>query len=131
MNRVRAWLLGCALTLLGTPALAELQLELQASGLDSQQALATQALLDEAMGKLPPSFKQQLNRRVRVSWSDNMPADAYGQASLVSTLELNRRLLPRTPYRRLRTSSRRLSRHHSTVSLARPWLNRRQPPQIR
>ena len=94
MNRLRAWLLGCVLTLLGTPALADLQLELQASGLDPQQTQATQALLDEAMGKLPPRFKQQLDRRVRVSWSDNMPADAYGQASLVSTLELNRRLLP-------------------------------------
>ena len=94
MNRIRAWLLGCVLTLLGTPALADLQLELQASGLAPQQTQATQALLDEAMGKLPPRFKQQLDRRVRVSWSDNMPADAYGQASLVSTLELNRRLLP-------------------------------------
>lgn len=94
MNRVRAWLLGGALMLLGTPALADLQLELQAAGLDPQQTQASQALLDEAMGKLPPRFKQRLDRRVRVSWSDNMPADAYGQASLVSTLELNRRLLP-------------------------------------
>ncbi|MFJ4051852.1 DUF4105 domain-containing protein [Pseudomonas sp. NPDC089743] len=94
MNRVRAWLLGCALTLLGTPALADLQLELQAAGLTPQQAQATQTLLDEALAKLPPRFKQQLNRRVEVSWSDNMPADAYGQASLVSTLQLNRRLLP-------------------------------------
>ena len=76
MNRIRAWLLGCVLTLLGTPALADLQLELQASGLDPQQTQATQALRDEAMGKLPPRFKQQLDRRVRVSWSDNMPADA-------------------------------------------------------
>lgn len=91
---MRTWLLGCALTLLGTPALADLQLQLQASGLDPQQTQATQALLDEAMGKLPPRFKQQLDRRVRVSWSDTLPADAYGQASLVSTLELNRRLLP-------------------------------------
>ncbi|MFI7859545.1 DUF4105 domain-containing protein [Pseudomonas promysalinigenes] len=94
MKRVRAWLLGCALTLLGTPAFADLQLELQAAGLSSQQALASQALLDEAMAKLPPRFKQKLDRRVPVSWSDNMPADAYGQASLVSTLQLNRRLLP-------------------------------------
>ncbi|MFJ4113929.1 DUF4105 domain-containing protein [Pseudomonas sp. NPDC089758] len=94
MNRVRAWLLGCALTLLGTPALADLQLELQAAGLTPQQAQATHTLLDEALAKLPPRFKQQLNRRVEVSWSDNMPADAYGQASLVSTLQLNRRLLP-------------------------------------
>lgn len=94
MNQVRAWLLGCALTLLGTPALADLQLELQASGLDPQQRQASQALLDEALGKLPPRFKQQLDRRVQVSWTARMPADAYGQASLVSTLELNSRLLP-------------------------------------
>ncbi|WP_027591950.1 DUF4105 domain-containing protein [Pseudomonas sp. LAIL14HWK12:I7] len=94
MNQVRAWLLGCALTLLGTPALADLQLELQASGLDPQQRQASQALLDEALSKLPPRFKQQLDRRVQVSWTARMPADAYGQASLVSTLELNSRLLP-------------------------------------
>jgi hypothetical protein len=94
VNQVRAWLLGCALTLLGTPALADLQLVLQASGLDPQQTQASQALLDEALGKLPPRFKQQLDRRVLVSWSARMPADAYGQASLVSTLELNSRLLP-------------------------------------
>ncbi|MGE8303907.1 MAG: DUF4105 domain-containing protein [Pseudomonas kermanshahensis] len=94
MNQVRAWLLGCALTLLGTPALADLQLELQASGLDPQQRQASQALLDEALGKLPPRFKQQLDRRVQVSWTARMPAGAYGQASLVSTLELNSRLLP-------------------------------------
>ncbi|WP_406820532.1 DUF4105 domain-containing protein [Pseudomonas sp. KnCO4] len=113
MNRVRAWLLGCALTLLGTPALADLQLELQASGLDSQQTQATQALLDEALGKLPPRFKQQLDRRVRVSWSDNMPADAYGQASLVSTLELNRRLLPSLADGS--AASERTNRPHGTV----------------
>jgi len=34
VNRVRAWLLGCAMTLLGTPALADLQLDLQAHGLE-------------------------------------------------------------------------------------------------
>ncbi|UVL04088.1 DUF4105 domain-containing protein [Pseudomonas sp. B21-047] len=94
MNQVRAWLLGGALTLLGTPAQADLQLVLQASGLDPQQTQASQALLDEALSKLPPRFKQQLDRRVLVSWSARMPADAYGQASLVSTLALNSRLLP-------------------------------------
>ncbi|MFJ1574400.1 DUF4105 domain-containing protein [Pseudomonas sp. S07E 245] len=94
MKRMRAWLLGSVLTLLGAPALADLQLDLQADGLDQQQQQATQALLDEALAKLPPRFKQQLDRRVQVSWSEHMPADAYGQASLVSTLDLNRRLLP-------------------------------------
>ncbi|MBK4989645.1 DUF7844 domain-containing protein [Pseudomonas sp. S36] len=94
MNTVRAWLLGCALTLTGTPALADLQLQLQVAGLDAQQVEASQRLLDEAMAKLPPLFKQRLDRTVQVGWSDHMPANAYGQASPVSTLELNRRLLP-------------------------------------
>nr|WP_175586263.1 MULTISPECIES: DUF4105 domain-containing protein [unclassified Pseudomonas] len=106
-------MLGCALTLLGTPALADLQLELQASGLDPQQTQATQALLDEALGKLPPRFKQQLDRRVLVSWSDKMPADAYGQASLVSTLELNRSLLPGLADGS--AASQRTDRPHGTV----------------
>lgn len=94
MKRVRAWLLGCALTLLGTPALADLQLVLQRDGLDPAQQQATQTLLDEAMAKLPPRFKQQLDRQILVGWTERMPEDAYGQASPVASLELNRRLLP-------------------------------------
>ncbi|PSS57201.1 DUF4105 domain-containing protein [Pseudomonas sp. BBP2017] len=94
MNTLRAWLLGGLLTLLGSPALADLQLQLQTEGLEPAQQRASQALLDEAMQALPPGFKARLDRRVRVSWSTKMPEDAYGQASLVSTLELNRRLLP-------------------------------------
>ncbi|MEG0860328.1 MAG: DUF4105 domain-containing protein [Pseudomonas sp.] len=94
MNTLRAWLLGSWLTLLGSPALADLQLHLQTEGLEPAQQRASQALLDEALQALPPSFKARLDRRVQVSWSTKMPEDAYGQASLVSTLELNRRLLP-------------------------------------
>ncbi|MCQ0169305.1 hypothetical protein DN388_20375 [Pseudomonas sp. S12(2018)] len=89
-----AWLLGSVLTLLGAPALADLQLHLQADGLDPQQQRASQALLDEALQALPPRLKAELDRRVDVSWTTRMPEDAYGQASLVSSLELNRRLLP-------------------------------------
>ncbi|ROL67655.1 hypothetical protein BHU25_19265 [Pseudomonas vranovensis] len=91
---MRAWLLGCLLILCGSPALADLQLVLQADGMSPQQQRASQALLDEAQQALPPSFKTRLDRRIQVSWSSRMPADAYGQASLVSTLELNSRLLP-------------------------------------
>ena len=89
-----AWLLGSVLTLLGAPALAGLQLHLQTDGLDPQQQRASQALLDEALRALPPRFKAELDRRVDVSWTARMPEDAYGQASLVSSLELNQRLLP-------------------------------------
>ncbi|AIN61333.1 DUF7844 domain-containing protein [Pseudomonas soli] len=94
MKRMRAWLLGCALTLLGTPALADLQLVLRTDGLDPSQQQASQLLLDEAMAKLPPRFKQQLDRQILVSWTSRMPEDAYGQASPVASLDLNRRLLP-------------------------------------
>ncbi|MCP3748184.1 DUF4105 domain-containing protein [Pseudomonas sp. SBB6] len=94
MKPLRAWLLGCLLTLFGSPALADLQLVLQADGLSPQQQRASQALLDEALQALPPSFKTRLDRRIQVSWSSRMPEDAYGQASPVSTLELNSRLLP-------------------------------------
>lgn len=94
MKRARAWLFGCVLTLLGTPVLAELQLALHTDGLSASERQASQALLDEAMTKLPPSFKQRLDRRILVSWTDRMPTDAYGQASPVSSLELNARLLP-------------------------------------
>jgi hypothetical protein len=94
VRRLRAWLLGCALTLLGTPVLADLQLQLQAQDLDAPQRQATQALLDEALAKLPPSFKQRLDRTVQVSWASGMRHDAYGQASPNATLTLNARLLP-------------------------------------
>ena len=93
MRWVRAWWLGCALTLLGTPAFADLRLELQTQGLDAAQREASQMLLDEALAKLPPRFKTQLDRQVKVSWSTSMPTDAYGQASPFE-LTLNRRLLP-------------------------------------
>ncbi|MDD0977015.1 DUF4105 domain-containing protein [Pseudomonas fontis] len=92
MNSLRAWLMSAALLLSG-PALADLQLVLQTDGLDPHQQRASQALLDEALQALPPAFKTRLDRRVQVSWSEQMPEDAYGQASLVSSLELNRRLL--------------------------------------
>ncbi|QBF24531.1 DUF4105 domain-containing protein [Pseudomonas tructae] len=94
MKPVRAWLLGCLLILCASPTLASLQLVLQADGLSPQQQHASQALLDEALQALPPSFKTRLDRRILVSWSSRMPEDAYGQASLVSTLQLNSRLLP-------------------------------------
>jgi hypothetical protein len=45
------------------------------------------------MARLPPRFKQQLDRRCG-GLDRPYARDAYGQASPVSTLDLNRRLLP-------------------------------------
>jgi len=88
-----AWLLAGALLLLGSSAHASLQLRLKTDGLSPAQQQASQALLDEAMQKLPPSFVEQLDRRIDVGWTDNMPGNAYGEATLVAELDLNRKLL--------------------------------------
>jgi len=83
-----AWLLAGSLLLAG-PAFANLHLALDPQGLNPQQVQATQALLDDAMRALPPNLIRDLDRRIDVSWSSRMPDNAYGQASLVSSLELN------------------------------------------
>ena len=93
MKSLGAWLLAGALLLLGNSAHASLQLRLKTDGLSPAQQQASQALLDEAMQKLPPSFVEQLDRRIDVGWTDNMPGNAYGEATLVSELDLNRKLL--------------------------------------
>ena len=93
MRRLNAWLLAGVVLLLGNTAQASLQLRLKTDGLSPAQQQASQALLDEAMQALPPRFIEQLDRRIDVGWTNDMPANAYGQASLVSELDLNRNLL--------------------------------------
>ncbi|UQS14717.1 DUF4105 domain-containing protein [Pseudomonas sp. HS6] len=93
MKSLNAWLLAGALLLIGSNAHASLQLRLKTDGLSPAQQQASQALLDEAMQKLPPSFIERLDRRIDVGWTDEMPDNAYGEAALVSELDLNRKLL--------------------------------------
>ncbi|MGE8068138.1 DUF4105 domain-containing protein [Pseudomonas sp. NPDC089569] len=94
MKSPAAWLLAGALLLFGSSAHAGLQLQLKTEGLSPAQQQASQALLDEAMQALPPSFIEQLDRRIDIGWTDDMPTNAYGQASPVSAeLDLNRKLL--------------------------------------
>ena len=93
MRSPGAWLLAGVMLLLGNTAQASLQLQLKTEGLSPAQQQASQALLDEAMQALPPRFIEQLDRRIDVGWTDDMPSNAYGQASLVSELDLNRNLL--------------------------------------
>ena len=94
MRALAAWLLASGLLLASFTANADLRLRLDDTQLTPPEREASQALLGQAMAALPPAFIKALDREVRVSWTDNMPADAYGQASLVSTLELNLKLLP-------------------------------------
>lgn len=93
MRPSAAWLLAGVMMLFGSTAHASLQLQLKTEGLSPAQQQASQALLDEAMQALPPRFIEQLDRRINVGWTDDMPSNAYGQASLVSELDLNRNLL--------------------------------------
>lgn len=93
MRSLAAWLLAGVLLLLGSTAQAGLQLRLKTDGLSPAEQHASQALLDEAMQALPPRFIEQLDRRIDVGWTSDMPSNAYGQASLVAELDLNRKLL--------------------------------------
>ncbi|WP_295476719.1 DUF4105 domain-containing protein [uncultured Pseudomonas sp.] len=93
MRRLGGWLLVAALTLVALPAFADLRLVLKDSGLNPAQRQATQTLLDEAMQALPPRFIHNLDREVHISWSTDMPANAYGQAVGPYQLYLNTRLL--------------------------------------
>ncbi|PTU00299.1 hypothetical protein DBR45_23445, partial [Pseudomonas sp. HMWF031] len=80
MRLPAAWLWAGALLLFGNAAHAGLELHLKTDGLNPAQQQASQALLDEAMQALPPRFIEQLDRRIDVSWTDDMPANAYGEA---------------------------------------------------
>ncbi|WP_347903062.1 DUF4105 domain-containing protein [Pseudomonas purpurea] len=93
MKNLAAWLLASAVLLFGSTAQADLQLWLKTEGLSPAEQQASQALIDEAMQALPPRFIEQLDRRIDVGWTDRMPDNAYGEASLVSELNLNRNLL--------------------------------------
>ena len=93
MRPLARWLAACGLLLIGSSAQAALHLQLKTEGLSPAEQQASQALLDEAMRKLPPRFIEQLDRQILVGWTDDMPSNAYGQASLVSELDLNRKLL--------------------------------------
>lgn len=93
MKRFFAGMLASALLLVGTSAVAGLSLKLEPDDLNPAQIQASQVLLDEAVQSLPPSFVQQLDRRVEVSWSTRMPSNAYGEATGPRHLDLNRNLL--------------------------------------
>ncbi len=93
MSRARAWLLASCLGLAVASAQAELQLKLDDHGLQPDERVASQALLDEALAVLPPRLVQRLDRAIRVQWRDDLPERAYGRAG-GNRLELNRRLLP-------------------------------------
>ena len=113
MRPSAAWLLAGVMMLLGSAAHASLQLQLKTEGLSPAQQQASQALLDEAMQALPPQFIEQLDRRIDVGWTDDMPSNAYGQATLVSELDLNRNLLASLTDGSAAT--RKTNRPHGTV----------------
>lgn len=92
MSLPRVWLLLLALSV-SVGSQAELRLVLTGSDLSPTERQASQALLDEALQALPPGFRQQLDRRVKLRWR-TMPAEVYGRAGRFSGIELNAALLP-------------------------------------
>ncbi|WP_296221664.1 DUF4105 domain-containing protein [Pseudomonas sp. UBA2684] len=92
MSLTRAGLLALAL-FASTSGHAGLRLALDTDALNSDERHASQALLSEALAALPPLFRQQLDRRIKVRWRQ-MPAEVYGRAGRFSGIELNAALLP-------------------------------------
>ncbi|OPA48890.1 hypothetical protein BZY58_15945, partial [Pseudomonas aeruginosa] len=92
MRKACAWLLALALCGAGS-ATAALRLKLDAPGLDPAQREASQQLLDEAADKLPPAFRERLDREVEVEWRDDLPANGMGQARGPQRIALNRKYL--------------------------------------
>ncbi len=92
-GRAWRWWLGLGALLLFGPARADLQLQLDTRGLAPAQVEASQRLLDDALARLPASFKSNLDRNIPVRWSDTLPHPSYGRAERADLL-LNTRLLP-------------------------------------
>ena len=90
MRPVLLWVL---LLCWGSAVQADLRLQLDSRALDNPQRQASQALLDEALAVLPPSFSERLDRAIEVRWGE-LPPDVYGRLTGHSRLTLNRRLLP-------------------------------------
>ena len=82
------------LLLAGIPAQAALQLQLDHSNLNDQQSRITQQLLNDAFERLPPLMITQLDQQVSISWSDNLPSQVMGRATLNGKIKLNKRWLP-------------------------------------
>ncbi|MGY0619183.1 DUF7844 domain-containing protein [Lysobacter sp. A378] len=74
------------------PAHAALRLQLDTRGLEPAQVVASQELLDQALARLPPGFKDSMDQQVVVRWDEVLPHDAWGRAEHRELL-LNRRLL--------------------------------------
>lgn len=113
MKPVGVWLLAAALLLGGTSTQADLRLVLHDAGLSNSERQASQALLDEAHSALPPRVIEQLDRRVEVSWSSDLPANAYGRAIRADALLLNAKLLPALADGS--AASKKTSRPHGTL----------------
>jgi len=94
ISRATRWLAATLLVLASSGALGALQLQLASQGLSASERQASQALLDQALAALPPSFIQRLDQKVEIRWADDLPADVYGRASRPDALSLNARLLP-------------------------------------
>jgi hypothetical protein len=93
--RAARWLVALLLAGASAGLQAELRLDLDREGLSAAEIQASQALLDQAVAALPPSFIQRLDRRVEVRWSADLPFDVYGRITRLDALSLNARLLPR------------------------------------
>ena len=72
---------------------AQLRLVLAEDGLNAAQVRASTQLLTRAAQALPESFKERLDQRVSISWSDTLPVQVMGRLRSLTRIELNARHL--------------------------------------
>lgn len=92
MIRIRAVLAALALGLASAQALAGTPRFQLAGDLSADERRATQHLLEQATGKLPPAWLAALDRPVAFAWRDDLPDGVHGRARHWS-IALDRHLL--------------------------------------
>ncbi|KRG70964.1 DUF4105 domain-containing protein [Pseudoxanthomonas dokdonensis] len=81
-----AWLL------LASPAWARVSLQLQSEGLSAAEIGASTAMFEQALQRLPPSWRDGSEQVIPVQWRDDLPAKVHGRAKS-RAIWLNRQLL--------------------------------------
>ncbi len=91
LRGLAGWLAWCLLACAGN-AQAALQLQAETGSLTPEQATATRQLLEIAVQRLPPAMAAALDRRIVVTWRDDLPEQVHGRAK-TGRLLLKRELL--------------------------------------
>lgn len=76
------------------------QLQFDQTDLTPAERAASASLLKEALHRLPPRWRQTLDARLQLRWSDDLPSDVHGRTQ-AGRISLRRDLLRQLPHQSL------------------------------